>query len=120
MVNKLDSEIINYRLQKIEPPTGKEPDQLIYVLQNKYSSEKIVRITSKDLQSCSAEARTKMCQWLERLIKPAILENIKWMKENKDKCHQYRVVIPEEEKCRVKIPSGRKSIRNQDSDGQNN
>ena len=113
MTDKLEKEISNYRLQKIEPPTGKEPDQLIYVLQDKNCDKKIFRITSKNLQNHSKDAEKKLCQWLERLIRPSILENIRWMKENEDKCFSYKVHVDEKNEAvrnfQLKVPKGRRS-----------
>merc|ERR1712061_518645 len=106
----LEQDVSNYRLQKIEPPTGKEPDQLIYVLQDKQFNDKILRITSRNLQNFSVQAERKMCQWLERLIRPSILERIEWMKKNEDKCYSYKVQAAEEDQnnYQIKVPTGKR------------
>jgi len=90
LVTTLPKNIDRYNIDKVEPPGWKHPSQLIYLLREKADHKKYVRITSENLQKC--DATDEMCAWLEGLLKPYIVKELRKMKEM-DKSKLYKLSL---------------------------
>merc|ERR1712168_547674 len=93
--------LIEYNIDKIEPPDWTNPLQKVYLLSHKKDVTKRYRITSENL-SKTPTGQEMMCQWLENFIKPYIQTEIAKMKQM-DKRKMSRIKIANDEQVQMPL-----------------